>query len=244
MVEAAEAAELEGIGFADHCYVTRRDAFKDVRAITGMNFDQIYDRRRRAIEHLRTGTSMRIYDAVEIDYDPRDRTAVDVFLEAAEFDYAIGSVHRVNDRNVQVAADFADVSEDERDRIVDQYYRTVVELVEWERFEILAHPDLPERTPPLRGIATEDHYQRVARALERSRTIPEINAGRVSRCDGIIHPSEEFLDVLLKHDVEFTIGSDAHAPGDIAERAAFLEEFAADHGIDPVEPSEIPQSRD
>jgi len=33
-----------------------------------------------------------------------------------------------------------------------------------------------------------------------------------------------------------TVGSDAHAPDEVADRAGFLREFLADRGTEPVDP--------
>ncbi len=236
MVDAAAAAGLEGIGLADHCVVTEREAGRDERARYGFTLDQTYERRRRAIEQAREAADVEIYDAVEMNYEPRDEGRIREFLTEADFEYSIGSVHAVDGRSVQSPSAFAGLSEAELDRVVDRYYETLVALVDSELFDVAAHLDLPERTPPLRGRATEDHYRRVAAALADSRTVPEINAGRALREASIVHPSEPFLDALRERGVGVTVGTDAHRPDEIADRAAFLETYLDDRGIDPVAP--------
>jgi len=69
--------------------------------------------------------------------------------------------------------------------------------------------------------------------------VPEVNAGRALRDEAIVHPSSTFLDVLMEHDVSLTVGTDSHAPDEIGERAAFLEEFAGERGIDPTGPPSL-----
>jgi len=236
MVDAADAAGLEGVGLADHCVVTEREAARDERARYGFTLDQTYERRRRAIEQARERADVEIYDAVEMNYEPRDEERIGEFLADAEFEYSLGSVHAVDGRSIQSASAFAGLSEAERDRVVDRYYENLVALVESELFDVAAHLDLTERTPPLRGRATEDHYRRAAEALADSRTVPEINAGRALRDAGIVHPSEPFLDALRERGVGVTVGTDAHRPGEIGDRAAFLERYLDDRGIDPVAP--------
>ncbi|WP_436345934.1 PHP domain-containing protein [Natronorubrum sp. FCH18a] len=238
MVEAAEAAGLEGIGLTDHCTVSAREKPSTVRTIYGFNLDLTYERRRRAIEALRDreDVSIEIYDGVEMDYDPRDEAEIRDFLEEAGFDYTIGSVHAVDGLNVQVPSNFAELSDVDRDEIVDGYFETLVSLIESELFDVAAHIDLIERTPALRGRATRAHYDPVARALADSRTVPEINAGRAIADMAIVHPSETFLDVLREYDVAVTIGSDSHRPSEIGDRAAFLEEYFETHDLEVVEP--------
>ncbi|WP_226005839.1 PHP domain-containing protein [Natrinema salinisoli] len=236
MVRAAESAGLEGVGFADHCNVARRERPESMRSVYGFNLDLTYERRRRGIERLRDDFDIEIYDAVEMDYDPRDEAAIDGFLSEAGFDYAIGSVHDVDGHNVQIASHFEDMSEAERDAVVDGYFEQLVALVESELFDIAAHVDLLERTPPLRGRATEDHYRRVAQAVADSRTVPEVNAGRALADSAVVHPSESFLTVLREHDVAVTAGTDSHDPTEIPERVDFLTEFFDETGLEPAAP--------
>ncbi|WP_121741744.1 histidinol-phosphatase HisJ family protein [Natronorubrum halophilum] len=238
MVQAADAAGLEGIGLTDHCMVSSREPPKTTRSVYGFNLDRTYERRRRAIEELRNRAdiSLEIYDGVEMDYDLRDERAIRDFLEETAFDYTIGSVHVVDDLNVQVPSNFANTSEAERDAIVDDYFENLVSLIDSELFDVAAHLDLVERTPPLRGRATVDHYERVARALADSRTVPEINAGRAIADAAIVHPAETFLEILREYDVAVTVGSDSHRPSEIGDRAAFLEEYLVSRDLEPVAP--------
>ncbi|OAQ52020.1 histidinol-phosphatase [Natrinema mahii] len=239
MVRAAEAAGLEGVGFADHCNVASRERPESMRGVYGFNLDLTYERRRRGIERLRSDFDLEIYDAVEMDYDPRDEAAIDAFLSEAGFEYAVGSVHDVDGHNVQVASHFAAMSDAERDAVVDEYFDRLVALVESELFDIAAHVDLLERTPPLRGRATEGHYRRVARALADSPTVPEVNAGRALSDAGVVHPAERFLEVLRDHDVTVTVGTDSHRPDELPDRAAFLEDFLDEWGLEAVDPDGI-----
>ncbi|MFC6725286.1 PHP domain-containing protein, partial [Halobium palmae] len=179
MLRGAERAGLDAVGFADHCNVSERDARKREKFRFGFTLDATYERRRAAIESFREEFDLDVYDAVEMDYDPRDEGAIRDFLADADFDYAVASVHHVDDRNVQSAGPFRGLDEDERQAVVDDYFDALVDLAESELFEVMAHPDLVERNPLLRGFATADHYDRVAAALDGSRTVPELNAGRV-----------------------------------------------------------------
>ncbi|WP_435156867.1 PHP domain-containing protein [Haladaptatus sp. DFWS20] len=233
MVRAAERAGLDGIGFTDHCNVSPRAGAKDARAARGFNLDRTYERRRRAIDQLREESEIAIYDAVEMDYDSRDEAEIRAFLSAADFDYTIGSVHDVMGTNVQVASAFEDKSTDECTTVVDRYFDQLVALIESELFDIAAHADLLERTPPLRGYATETHYYRVAEAFADSRTIPEINVGR-TLSDEILHPGRTFIEILREHDVPFTIGSDSHRPDEVTARADILEDVLWEYDIEPV----------
>nr|WP_282594443.1 PHP domain-containing protein [Halomarina salina] len=235
MCHAAEEAGLDGLGFADHCNVSTREPQRREKQMFGFNLDATYERRRAGIEAIRDKFGLRVYDAVEMDYLPDERDTIARFLDEANFDYAIGSVHTVDDRNVQTTGPFREMDEPERRAVVDAYYDALVSLVESELFEVAAHPDLLERTTPLRGFTTEDHYRRVAEAFADSRTVPEVNAGRVLRDYGELHPKTEFYEVLREYDVEFTLGTDSHRPDEIEPRADELDRFCAETELEPVE---------
>lgn len=80
MLSAAEDAGLNGVGVADHCNVSTRDRPQQVKRAMGFNLDAVYGRRRDAIENLRGRFDLRVFDAVEMDYDPRDEAEIEAFL--------------------------------------------------------------------------------------------------------------------------------------------------------------------
>ena len=232
MLAAAVDAGLDGVGFADHCNVSRREWLQEGKREYGFNLDQTYELRRQGIESLRKRYDLAVYDAVELDYDPQDEDDIEAFLAEANFDYVIGSVHRVDGTEVQSSAPFEDASESERRAVVDDYYDRLVSLVESELFEIAAHVDLVERTPQLRGYTTADHHEMVADAFARSRTVPEVNAGRALRESyGEYHPEPDFLDRLRERGVDFVAGSDSHRPAEIRDRIPALSETFEARGM-------------
>jgi len=234
MCRAAEEAGLEAVGIADHCNVSPDERRADRKKAMGFNLDLTYERRREGIENVREHFDVRVFDAVEMDYDPDDEGSIETFLEEAGFDYAVGSVHVLDGMNVHVESYFARKPEPERRELVDRYFEKLVGLAESELFEIAAHPDLLERNPAFRGLATEDHYRRAAEAFADSRTVPEINAGRALDEYGRLHPDDAFLDTLLDHGVEVTVGTDSHEPEDVGPRVERIEAELAERGIVPV----------
>lgn len=235
MVGAAEAAGLDGVGIADHCSVIPGESAERRKRLLGFNLDATYERRREAIEVARERADVPVFDAVEMDYHPDHEATIEAFLAEAGFDYAVGSVHDLEGVNVHARSYFSKRSEAERRDLVDRYFEKLVALIDSELFAIAAHPDLVERNPHLRGFATGEHYERVAAAFERSRTVPEINAGRLLDDYGEFHPAPAFLDALVDHGVEVTVGTDSHEPAEIEPRAAGIREELAERGLEPVD---------
>jgi len=234
MVDAAASAGLDGVGIADHCNVFPSEDARRHRRALGFNLDLTYERRREAIEDVCERADVRVFDAVEMDYHPDHEGEIREFLDDTGFDYAVGSVHDLDGVNVHFAAHFADKSEEEHRALVDRYFEKLVALVDSELFAIAAHPDLVERNPHLRGFATDDHYERVADAFERSRTVPEINAGRLLDDYGEFHPAPELLDTLADRGVGVTVGTDSHEPDVIAPRVEAIEEELTERGLESV----------
>jgi histidinol-phosphatase (PHP family) len=236
MVEAAADAGLDAVGLADHCNVSPRPEMRAHKLRYGHNLDATHERRREAIEAIREEVDVAVYDAAEVDYHPDDEAEIEAFLADTPFDYAVGSVHEVDGINVHDVAPFEGRSEAERRAAVDGYFEDLEQLIRSELFEIAAHPDIVERNAALRGLADRSHYEQVAAAFADSRTIPEINAGRVTADYGRFHPRGEFLDALAEYDVPITVGSDAHAPDQLRERAPLLRERLDERGIEPASP--------
>lgn len=232
MVEAARDAGLDGVGFADHSNVSTLEPGVN----RSFDLSETYPDRRHEIQTLREEYDLRIFDAVELDYRPADEEHITSFLDEAAFDYTLGSVHHVEQTNVVVPGTFADASEDERETFVDKYFDLVVDLVESELFDVVAHIDLTQRNAELRDHATTEHYRTVAEALAKSETVPELNAGRAFGDFGEVHPHPDFLDVLQEAEIEFVAGTDAHAPDELVSRAEPLSEVITSRGIDIVDP--------
>ncbi|PSQ44967.1 histidinol-phosphatase [Halobacteriales archaeon SW_7_68_16] len=236
MARTAESAGYDGIGFADHCTVSTREPQRSYRRRRGFNLDLTYERRRAAIDEVREAVSIPLYDAAEVDYHPDDEAEIASLLDEAEFDYALGSVHFLDGHNVHHEEPFAAADEATRREYVDRYVEKLVALIESELFEIASHPDLVERNSVLRGVATRDHYERVADAFAASRTVPEINAGRALRDYGKFHPRPAFAEVLLDRGIAFTPGTDSHTPDQLEARHDPLADRFAELGIEPIHP--------
>jgi histidinol-phosphatase (PHP family) len=228
MAKRAADAGLNGIGFADHCNVTD----PDLSSHEVYSLHETYEARRAEFREVGEQVDIRVFDAVELDFDSEAIGRLELFLERAGFEYALGSVHHVEGRNVMHAPSTDQLSEAERTRLVDAYFDAVITLIESELFDVVSHLDVLTRNPHLRGLPGREEYERVARALSRSRTVPEINLGRVLTPDAVLHPDPAFLDVFDEAGITFIIGTDAHSLGHVTARlgsaAGVLEDLPVD----------------
>lgn len=226
MVSAAETAGCDGIGLTDHCILADDDFGRRAE----YDLVNTYEQRRERIEAVRETTDIRVFDAVEISYVPGTAEEIRSFLNVAGFDYSIGAVHFAGEHDYTSSSSYANDSESAIRVAVDEYYDTLVDMIESDLFDIVAHLDLPERHDVLRGATTPDHYRAVADAVAESRSIPEVNAGRVFRSLGRVHPNPELLDTFTDRQIEFVFGTDSHTPDEIRRRVPYLREL---FGNDP-----------
>ncbi|MFC7075497.1 PHP domain-containing protein [Haloarcula halophila] len=231
MIEAAEAAGLDGLGLTDHCILTE-DAFGRHETY---DLDETYERRRERIDTARATTDLTLYDAAEVSYVPGDADRIREFLATADFEYSIGSVHFAGDYDYTSDAQYVDSAAGVRRDAVERYYDTVVDLVEADLFDVLGHLDLPERLETLRGVSRPSDYDRVAAALADSRTVPELNAGRVNDALGRPHPDPSMLSRFADHGVGFVLGTDSHRPEEVTTRVPTLRDRIARSAIDCLE---------
>lgn len=222
MVPAAADAGLDELGVSDHA---------DVLSSADGSFVETYPRRREDIAALDEEYDLRLLDGVEVDYYPGEEEAIRAFLADADFEYAIGSVHRVEQVHVMTAEDVVDYDDDRKLSTVDTYVTALERLIRSEMFDVVAHLDVFERNVELRGLATEDHYEALAAALADSKTYPEVNAGRVFDEYGKLHPRPAFLSMLAEYDVAFVPGTDSHTPDELRERVPHLREFFATNEV-------------
>ena len=230
MIDAAETAGLDALGLTDHCIVTednfgRRATFDLV---------ETYEQRREVVDAAREETSLTLYDAAEVSYVASEADAIREFLSTADFAYTIGSVHFADQYDYTADVQYAEMDAETRRSAVERYYDAVVGLVDSELFDVLGHLDLPERLPPLRGVSTAEDYERVAAALADSRTVPEINAGRVTRSLNRVHPNPEMLASFHNHGVEFVLGTDSHTPAELTTRVPALEAAVDRSAVDVI----------
>lgn len=233
MVRAADDAGLAGIGITDHCTLIEDDFGRADR----FDFEETYTDRRREIETLRAEVDIEVFDGVEICYSPDIEDRIRAFLERAGFDYAIGSVHFTEEYDFTTGAGTGSTPDAKR-AAVDRYFARQIELVESELFDIIGHLDLPNRLPGLRDFTSTDHYRQLADALDEAGTVPEVNAGRIRRDYGAVHPDPANLDLF--DGIPFVAGTDAHRPHELAPRLDALEAVFDDHDLERVDPHSMP----
>ncbi len=187
---------------------------------------------------------MNILLGLEIDYIPGLCGPADEAYGSIFPDYRIGSVHFLQglsedqfavdepeadfDRHIKEAAG-GDVS-----IVWQQYYRTLLDMIESGGFDIIGHFDLVKKNNRQGRWFDEeakDYLDAAFEAVDRAAglgRIAEINTGGLARGKtDFPYPSPRILSRMHERGLRLTLGDDAHASGHFAVHQAAALEAAA-----------------
>jgi histidinol-phosphatase (PHP family) len=153
---------------------------------------------------------------IEIDFVPDAEERMDRDSSALPYDYVIGSVHRVDNEEVD-HPQYQEIYEKwETYDLYEAYYKNVRAAALSGRFEVLGHPDLIKifRHFPDRDITPM--LEETADAVAESGIVVDVNAAGLRKPIGEIYPSRDLLEMFHRRGVPIILSSDAHAPDQVA----------------------------
>lgn len=152
---------------------------------------------------------------IEIDYIPGNEEEMFNISGALPYDYVIGSVHRVDKREVDRATDQSIYEEYETYELYEAYFRNVRESAMSGMFEVIGHPDLIKifRHAPDEDITPM--LEETADAIADSGVVVDVNSAGLRKPIGEIYPSRKFLEMFFERDVPIILSSDAHAAEEV-----------------------------
>lgn len=231
----AKKLGLQEVGIVDHLY-----RFKETKAYFEKNMildnsdvgkiqrywlDQVMTEKMEDFVELilrskekwsREGVELKL--GMEADYFIGSESELTALLSKYPWDYVIGSVHFVDGwgfDNPQTADKFEKL---DLKLLYEQFFTTVEKAIRSEIFDFVAHLD----NLKVFDFQVEDSkflrnwYERIADALVETNTATEVNAGLYYRYPvKEMCPGPEFIEVLVKRGVAFTVSSDSHFPDDL-----------------------------
>ncbi len=153
---------------------------------------------------------------IEIDFVPGAEERMERDANALPYDYVIGSVHRVDNEEVD-HPDHQEIYEKwETYDLYEAYYENVRKAALSGRFEVLGHPDLIKifRKFPDRDITPM--LEETADVIAESGVVVDVNAAGLRKPIGEIYPSRDFLEMFHRRGVPIILSSDAHAADQVA----------------------------
>ncbi|AGB40374.1 histidinol phosphate phosphatase HisJ family [Halobacteroides halobius DSM 5150] len=215
-LEQAVKNNIAEIGFTDHN-----------RYYKEFNFDLIG-------EVAQEFPQLKVRKGLEMDFTPGEEEQINNFLDQFNLDYAIGSIHYLDDWMF----DHPDYQDEYQNwdviELYKEYFSYVKQAAKSGLFQILGHLDLikvfgykPEAdilkivTPVLEIIAQED-------------VVIEINTNGFNKPVSEMYPSREILEQAYDLEVKVTLGSDAHCAGRVGENFAMVKKLLADIGYTKI----------
>jgi len=213
-VDAGRAAGLSVLTFTDHLpmpegypqhYTMRHDELPayiaEVRAAA-------------VVSAVRGGPE--ILCGIEADWLPDHVQWTRDLLGGLDLDMVLGSVHFIEDW----AFDDPDLIERyggwEIDALWDRYFSEVIAAARSGLFDVMAHPDLVKKFGFFAVSDPTDWYENAALAMSEAGCAVEVSTAGLRKPVGEIYPTGALLRACRRRGVPATMGSDSHAPDEVA----------------------------
>ncbi len=143
-------------------------------------------------------------------------------LQKYPFDYVIGSVHYLDDWPFDQEPYAGKFREENLEELYGRFFENLILAAKCGLYDIAGHIDNLKRMgfhPPRMLSVVEE----LARAFAERNLAVEFNTSGYDHPAAEAYPSPGILEILNRHGVPVTVGSDAHQPGDVGryfDRAA------------------------
>ncbi|MCX7680185.1 MAG: histidinol-phosphatase HisJ family protein [Spirochaetes bacterium] len=157
---------------------------------------------------------IKVRTGLEVDF-PLHNTFDKNYLTDERIDYLIGSCHIIDGWLFDHPDHIDGFSTRDIDEIYKRYYEILHDLIKSGYFQILGHFDLVKK---FGHRAKKDFSKEISSLFAGSSQMiaVEINTAGLRKPVGEIYPSGQILSLLFSLDVPVTLGSDAHAPDEVA----------------------------
>lgn len=213
--EKAELMGVRALAFTDHCEV---DSY----------YDESYDKRTQQayFEVTKAQSAFRgkvlVLKGVELGQGHYDTELADKILARYPYDVVIGSIH-----NLKQKQDFyfmESFTEDTVRELVKEYFDEIRNMIDWGKFDILAHLTYPFRyfySKSGISVNINDYKEQVddiLKTLVKSEKALEINSAGLRQPIKKLSPEFETVRRFKELGGEYiTFGSDAHYADDLAK---------------------------
>lgn len=223
-VDAARAANLPGIGIADHLPL-----LPEPDPVLAMPLEELGSYVAEVMS-LKAAYPGYVFLGIEADYRPETVEEVRGLLESHPFDYVIGSVHHLGDWGFDDPRQLAQYEGRDLDQVWRAYLGLVGDAAESGLFTVLGHLDLLKKFGHHPGRDLDEEWDRLVTRIARAGVVVEINTAGLYRPAGETYPSLDLLRRLRAAGVPVTFGSDAHRPTEVGRDFAFALELACHAG--------------
>lgn len=235
-IAIAQNNNFDTLGFSSHAPLTFDPHFSINRDAIPEYVDEISSLQKEF-------PNIQLLAGMECDFIPTVSYPFSYFKDTFHLDYLIGGIHLVKNPAVEKLwfidgphqseydNGLKEVFQNDIKKGVTHYYHQMMEMIDTQNFEVLAHLDKIKMHNAGRFFSEEDLWYKklcldVVDLLKSKDIIVEINTRGIykKRCPDF-YPSKFILENLLKNEIKITISSDAHQPMELD----FLLEDAANY---------------
>ena len=215
-VERAIEAGLGELGFSDHLFMYWLPPDRRDPELGMAEWEQ--DAYIEDVERCRTryASDIQVRLSIEADFITGHERQLEDILRAYDWDYVIGSVHFIDGWGFDDARYVASFADWDIDALYARYFDLVGASAETGLFDTIGHADLIKKFGHRPARDQADNYARLAARLARSRACVEVNTAGVRKPVAEMYPHPELLLAMRGAGVGVTLGSDAHAPAEVA----------------------------
>jgi histidinol-phosphatase (PHP family) len=215
-VEHAIEAGLTELGFSDHLFLywlppDRRDPELGMAEWEHDFYIEDVERCRRQY-----ASDITIRLATEADFIPGHEAELETILRRYDWDYVIGSVHFLDGWGFDDARYVSGFDTWDIDALYARYFDHVGASAETGLFDTIGHADLVKKFGHRPARDQADAYARLAARFFKANVCIEVNTAGLRKPCREMYPHPELLRACQTAGVSMTLGSDAHAPHEVA----------------------------
>ena len=231
-VEHAIEAGIAELGFSDHLFMYWLSA--DHRDPELGMAEWEHDFYIQDVERCRAryGADIAIRLSTEADFIPGHERALERILRGYDWDYVIGSVHFIGEWGFDDSRYVSEYASRDIDALYAEYFSLVGASAETGLFDTIGHSDLIKKFGHRPRSDPAEWYMSLAARLAQTRVCVEVNTAGLRKPVGEIYPHPELLRAYRAAGVPVTLGSDAHAPGEVAADFSSACELLRSAGYD------------
>jgi histidinol-phosphatase (PHP family) len=212
MCESAARLGLYALTITDHCEC---NAFRE----EGYDKSSVQSNSEAKKAAAVFGGRLHVYTGIELGQAMQNLNAANEILDSCKFDFVLASVHNIKKKQDFYCLNY--IFEDVDD-LLERYFDEILEIIEWGRFDSLAH-----LTYPWRYIVGEHHIaipkgrwdgriEEVLKALIRAGKALEVNTSGFRQSLNTSLPDLPILERYRELGGKLvTLGSDAHRWADV-----------------------------
>lgn len=181
-----------------------------------MNEDR-FDDYLSEVESLRREFAGRIQVrlGLEADYAEGWEDELRRWLDRADWDLVLGSVHWVAGDWIDAPASSNRFAQEGTERLYREYYRLLARAAATGLFDVLTHFDLPKKHGHRPETAVVDAEEAAIGAAAASGCAVEISSAGLRKPVAEAYPEPRLLERIARARIPVTFSSDAHAPAEV-----------------------------